>query len=114
MLNTEVKSKLMPILETVYGMTNVNDIIRLTHVKSLAQNHLRVDVVFDVYGKDSLKGEIRRKVTGNTRSPHAWNTFIQCNENKTGLFVYSRQFFFNKTNSSIVVLRKKMLSATKL
>ena len=37
-----------------------NDII-LQQITSLAQNHLRVDVVFDVYYDDSLKGETRRK-----------------------------------------------------
>jgi hypothetical protein len=31
-----------------------NDII-LPHIKSLAQSHLRVDVVFDVYYYDSLR-----------------------------------------------------------
>ena len=80
----------MPILETDHGMTNANGII-LPHIKSLAQNQLRVDVVFDVYYKDSLKGEIRRKVTGkvtgNTRPQHAWNTFLQCDENKTELLI---------------------------
>ena len=74
MLNTEVKSQLTPILETGHGMTHANDII-LPHIKSLAQNHFWVDVVFDVYYEDSLKGEIKRKVagkvTGNTRPPHA-------------------------------------------
>ena len=78
MLNTEVKSQFMPILETGHGMSNANDI-------SPTQNHLRVNVVIDVYYKDSLKGETRRKVTGilsgNTRPPHAWNTFLQSNEN---------------------------------
>ena len=84
----------MPILETGHGITNANYII-LPHIKSLAQNQLRVDVVFDVYYKDSLKGEIGRKmsgkVTGNTRPPHAWNTFLQCDENRAELIIYSRQ-----------------------
>ena len=83
MLNTEVKPQFMPILETGHGMSNVNDII-LTHIKSLTQNHLKVDVVFNFYYEDSLKGETRRKVTGilteNTRPPHAWNTFFQCSK----------------------------------
>ena len=96
MLNTEVKSQLMPTLETGHRMTNANDVI-LPHIKSFTQNHLRVGVVFDVYNEDSLKGETRRKVTGkvtgNTRSPHAWNTYLQCNENKTELFICSRQNF---------------------
>ena len=128
-LNTGVKSQLMSILETGHEMPNsvptvdslvidgaslvyskqpgqsrtfddyANDII-LPHIKSLAQSHLRVDVVFDVYYDDSLKGETRRKcsigsrrkVTGNTRPPKSWNTFLRCDENKTELFgLFSRQ-----------------------
>ena len=60
LLNGEVKSQLMSILETVHGMTNANGII-LPHIKSLAQNHSRAGVVFDVYYEDSLKFESRRK-----------------------------------------------------
>lgn len=70
-----------------------NDII-LPHITSLAQGHLRVDIVFDVYRDDSLKGETRRKrgigsrrkLTDNTRPPKSWNPFLRCNENKTELF----------------------------
>ena len=84
----------MPIMEIGHGMSNANDII-LPHIKSLTQYHLRVDVVFYVYNEDSLKGEIRRKVggkvTGNTRPPHEWNTLLHSNENKTELFICSRQ-----------------------
>ena len=87
-LNTGVKSQLMSILETGHEMPNsvptvdslvidgpslvyskqprqsrtfddyANDII-LPHIKSLPQSHLRVDVVFDGYYDDSLKGETR-------------------------------------------------------
>ena len=87
-LNTGVKSQLMSILETGHEMPNsvptvdslvidgpslvyskqprqsrtfddyANDII-LPHIKSLQQSHLRVDVVFDGYYDDSLKGETR-------------------------------------------------------
>ena len=73
MLNTEVKSQLMPIMKTDHGMSNANDSI-IPYIKSLTQNHLRVAVVFDVYYEDSLKSESTREVTGNTRPPHAWNT----------------------------------------
>ena len=73
----------MPILETGHVMTNAYDII-LPHIKSLAQYHLRVGVVFDLFYVDSLKGEIIWKLTGKkTRPPHAWNIFLQCNKNKT-------------------------------
>lgn len=89
-LNTGVKSQLMSILEAGHDMQNsvptvdsllievtslvyskqpgqsrsfddyTNNII-LPHIKCLAQSHLRVDVVFDIYYDDSLKGETRIK-----------------------------------------------------
>lgn len=66
----------------------------LPHVENCARNHRRIDIVFDVYYDDSLKGEARekrgsggrRKVTGNSRPPKSWYTFLRCDENKTELF----------------------------
>ena len=46
MLNSEVKPQKMPILETGHVMAIAYDIIRPL-IKSLAQNYLRVGVVFD-------------------------------------------------------------------
>ena len=91
MLNSSVKSQLMPILEDGLEMLKTapnvdslvidgaslvnskqpgssrtfddyaNDII-LPHIEYLAQNHSRVDVVFDVYYDDSLKAETKKSV----------------------------------------------------
>ena len=66
----------------------------LSFRKSLAQSHLTVGVVFDVYYYNSLKGETkrkraigsRRKVTGNTEPAKLWNIFLLCDENKTEFF----------------------------
>jgi hypothetical protein len=70
-----------------------NDVI-VPCIESYAQRHSRIDVVFDVYYDDSLKGETRKKrgtgarqtVTGNARPPKSWNTFLRCDQNKTDFF----------------------------
>jgi len=61
-------------------------------------NHLqsskRVDIVWDTYKTNSIndstrrkrgKGQ-RRKITGDTKIPPNWRTFLQDNTNKKGLF----------------------------
>jgi hypothetical protein len=79
---------------------------------------LRVDVVFDVYYDDSLKGETRRKrgigyrrkVTGNTRPQKSWNTFLRCDENKTELFVFlADKIASMNTDATIVVTKANRL-----
>ena len=49
-------------------------------------------------------------MTGNTRPPHACNTFLQCNENKTERFICSRQ----NTDSSIVVTKEENVASNKV
>lgn len=88
-----------------------NDII-LPHITSLAQGHLRVDIVFDVYRDGSLKGETRRKrgigsrrkVTDNTRPPKSWNSFLRCNENKTELFGFLAERIVSATITTEVTI----------
>ena len=54
----------------------------------------RVDVVFDVYKKSSLKSEmrskrgqgIRKRVTGTSKTPGNWQSFLRDASNKTELF----------------------------
>lgn len=54
----------------------------------------RVDVVFDVYKKSSLKFEtrtkrgqgVRRRVTGSSKTPTNWRSFLRDDNNKTELF----------------------------
>ena len=70
--------------------------IIIPHIESYARKHSRIDVVFDIYWPDSLKGEtrqkrgtgVRRKVTGNSRPPKSWSNFLRCDEKKTELFEF--------------------------
>ena len=92
LLNTGGKLQLILILEAdhevpnaepcsvetlvIDGVSLVNSI--KTWIKSLVQNHLRVDVDFDVYYVDSLKGETIRK-----RIHRIWmksDSFLRCDE----------------------------------
>ena len=51
----------------------------------------RIDIVFDVYKKSSLKSEtkvkrgqgIRRRVTGTSKIPMNWRSFLHDDSNKT-------------------------------
>ena len=68
----------------------------LPYVLSWFDTHLRVDVVWDVYKKDSLKAEVRRKrgagirrrVTPSTKILGNWAGFLRIDENKEELFVF--------------------------
>ena len=63
-------------------------------VESYGARYERVDVVFDVYKKSSLKSEtrskrgqgIRRRVTGTSKKPGNWQSFLRDVSNKTELF----------------------------
>ena len=63
-------------------------------VESYGARYERVDVVFDVYKKSSLKSEvrskrgqgIRRRVTGTSKTPSNWRSFLRDDSNKTELF----------------------------
>ena len=58
------------------------------------QTVVRLDVIWDVYRQDSLKGAtrenrgtgIRRRVKLTTHIPGNWQSFLRVNENKTELF----------------------------
>ena len=84
------------------------------HIESYARKYPRVDVVFDIYRQDSLKGEtrqkrgtgVRRKVSGNTRPPKSWNNFLRCDENKTELFEFlADKIILAQTNAQIIVTK---------
>ena len=68
----------------------------LPYVLSWFEKHERVDVVWDVYQKDSLKAEtrrergagIRRRVTATTKIPGNWASFFRVDENKEELFMF--------------------------
>lgn len=65
-------------------------------IESYGTKYGRVDVVFDVYKKDSLKAEtrrnrgrsIRRRVTSNSKTPKNWKHFLRDSTNKTELFEF--------------------------
>ena len=84
------------------------------HIESCAQKYSRVDVVFDIYRQDSLKGEtrqkrgtgVRRKVVGNSRPPKSWHNFLRCDENKTEIFGFlADKIMLIQTNSQIIVTK---------
>jgi len=74
----------------------------------------RVDVVFDVYKKLSLKSEtrtkrgrgIRRRVTGTTKTPQNWRSFLRDDSNKSELFNFLADRMCDAdTTSTIIVTR---------
>lgn len=79
--------------------------IFLPYVLSWFETHIRVDVVWDVYKKDSLKADVRRKrgagirrrVTPSTKIPNNWAGFLRVDENKEELFVYLAEMMRNTT-----------------
>ena len=84
------------------------------HIESCAQKYSRVDVVFDIYRQDSLKGEtrqkrgtgVRRKVVGNSRPPKSWHNFLRCDGNKTEIFGFSAdKIILIQTNVQIIVTK---------
>ena len=84
------------------------------HIESCAQKYSRVDVVFDIYRQDSLKGEtrqkrgtgVRRKVVGNSRPPKLWHNFLRCDENKTEIFGFlADKIILIQTNVQIKVTK---------
>ena len=64
------------------------------HIESKIEKHLRVDIIFDQYKKDSLKSETRNargdgrrcKVVLNGKVPKNWKGFLRNSENKKELF----------------------------
>ena len=143
MLYSAVKSQLLDILEqgrnTTYDQPNADTVIIdgaalinanspgsaktfdnyaaeviVPHIESCAQKYSRVDVVFDIYRQDSLKGEtrlnrgtgVRRKVVGNSRPPKSWHNFLRCDENKTEIFGFlADKIILIQTNSQIIVTK---------
>ena len=142
-LNFGVKSQLLNILENIIDMPSsepvadtliidgtalvnskppnvsatfddyANDVI-VPYIESYAQRHSRIDVVFDVYYDDSLKGETRkkrgtgarRKVTGNSRPPKSWNTFLMCDQNKTELFGFLADKIITANTDYVIIVTK--------
>jgi hypothetical protein len=90
-----------------------NDVI-VPCIESYAQRHPRINVVFDVYYGDSLKVETRKKrgtgarqkVTGNSRPPKSWNTFLRCDQNKTEFFGFLADKIITANTDSVITVTK--------
>ena len=78
------------------------------YIRNQSQSVCRVDLVWDRYFDDSLKGRtrsnrgvgIRRKVTSNGILPKNWATFLRCSENKKELFPYLSRHVIDEATST--------------
>ena len=83
-------------------------------VESYGARYKRVDVVFDVYKKSSLKSEtrsktgqgIRRRVTGTSKTPGNWHSFLRDASNKTELFYFLAEKMCEAETTSKVIVTK--------
>ena len=86
----------------------------LPKVESYAAKYKRVDVMFDVYKKLSLKSEtrtkrgrgIRRRVTGTTKTPQNWRSFLRDDSNKTELFNFLAEKTCDANTTSTVIVTR--------
>ena len=86
----------------------------LPKVESFGTKFKRVDVIFDVYKKSSLKSEtrsktgqgIRRRVTGTSRTPTNWRSFLRDDDNKTELFHFLAEKICQAGTTSMVIVTK--------
>ena len=84
-------------------------------IKMYSEKYQRTDIVFDVYKASSLKAEarsrrgqgFRRKVTGKTKLPSSWYSFLRDDSNKTELFEYLADRIISLCESNLVVVTKK-------
>ena len=103
----------------------------LPRLSKLADNALRIDVVFDIYLENSLKNAARshrgqgsrRRVKSNSQVPKDWKSFLRHSENKTDLFSYLAHFIhenlrpegktvLQRVTAYCVGLKEKLLSST--
>ena len=85
----------------------------LPYIEYNAHRQSRIDVVFNMYFDDSLKGETRKKrgsgarskVTENSRPPKSWNTFLRCDENKTFFCYFADRIVAGNLNTHVVVTK---------
>lgn len=86
----------------------------LPKVESYGAKYNRVDIVFDVYKKSSLKSEtrskrgrgIRRKVTGTCKTPQNWKSFLRDDSNKTELFHFLAEKICEADTKSTIIVTK--------
>lgn len=68
----------------------------LPYLEHMLRDVLRIDVVWDVYRKDSLKAQTRQsrgsgnklRITRDTSIPVNWQSFLRVDSNKEGLFQF--------------------------
>ena len=87
-------------------------------VNGYGAKYEHVDIVIDVYKQFSLKSEARRKrgqgirrVTGTSKTPTNWRSFLQDENSKTELFYFiAYQLCEAKTASMAVVTKEDAIS----
>lgn len=85
-----------------------------TKLESYCDNYKRVDIVFDLYQKDSLKSEtrskrgngVRRRVEGSSRTPNNWKSFLRNDMNKTELFLFLADKIKGIDNATSIIATK--------
>ena len=84
-------------------------------IKFYGATYKRVDVVFDVYRRFTLKGEarvrrgqgMRRRGTCTSKTPTNWRSFLRDDDNKTELFqLLSDRICQTRTTSTILVTKE--------
>ena len=87
----------------------------LPKIKFYGATYKRVDVVFDVYKKSTLKGEarmirgqgMRRRVTGTPKTPTNWRSFLRDDDNKTELFQFLADTICQTQTTSTIIVTKE-------
>ena len=83
-------------------------------IEALSAKYKRSDVVFDVYLPCSLKSEtrekrgqgIRRSVTGISKTPKNWQSFLRDGNNKTELFYFLADKIAEISTSRTIAITK--------
>ena len=87
----------------------------LPKIKFYGATYKRVDVVFDVYKKSTLKGEarmrrgqgMRRRVTGTSKNPTNWRSFLRDDDNTTELFQFLADTICQTQTTSTILVTKE-------
>ena len=94
----------------------------LLKVQAYCSKNKRVEIVFYVYKKSSLKSEtraqrgkaMRRRVTESSKAPSNWKNFLRDDDNKTELFSFlARKIYQVVAESTIVVTNGEEIVSNK-
>ena len=94
----------------------------LPNIKLYGATYKRVDVVFDVYRKSTLKGEarmrrgqgIRRRVTGTSKTPINWRSFLRDDDNKTEIFQFLADRIYQTHTTNTILLTKEEVIGSRI